>query len=84
MHAYSLFLIVYIMLFSGIILLQDSYDSRTFGPVSMTNIVGRVIYCLRNEVDHGPVANRLASLCYTSIFSLCYAQFEYFINFNMR
>ncbi|KAL6502902.1 Mitochondrial ATP-independent inner membrane protease subunit 2 [Orobanche minor] len=36
---------------------KDSYDSRTFGPVTMTDIVGRVIYCLRNAVDHGPVNN---------------------------
>lgn len=36
---------------------KESYDSRTFGPVTMTNIVGRVIYCLRNAVDHGPVNN---------------------------
>ncbi|KAI3460960.1 hypothetical protein Pfo_017623 [Paulownia fortunei] len=36
---------------------KESYDSRTFGPVTMTDIVGRVIYCLRNAVDHGPVNN---------------------------
>ncbi|KAK6164438.1 hypothetical protein DH2020_001302 [Rehmannia glutinosa] len=36
---------------------QEAYDSRTFGPVTMTDIVGRVIYCLRNAVDHGPVNN---------------------------
>lgn len=29
-----------------------------FGPVTMANIVGRVIYCLRTAVDHGPVQNR--------------------------
>ncbi|KAG8370812.1 hypothetical protein BUALT_Bualt13G0022400 [Buddleja alternifolia] len=36
---------------------KEAYDSRTFGPVTMTNIIGRVIYCLRNAVDHGPVNN---------------------------
>ncbi|GFP82913.1 mitochondrial inner membrane protease subunit 1 [Phtheirospermum japonicum] len=37
---------------------KEAYDSRTFGPVTMGDIVGRVIYCLRNAVDHGPVDNR--------------------------
>ncbi|KAK4573094.1 hypothetical protein RGQ29_031177 [Quercus rubra] len=36
---------------------QEAKDSRTFGPVPMTDIVGRVIYCLRTAVDHGPVQN---------------------------
>ncbi|CAA3011201.1 Peptidase S24 S26A S26B S26C family isoform 1 [Olea europaea subsp. europaea] len=36
---------------------QEAYDSRTFGPVSMTDIIGRVLYCLRTAVDHGPVNN---------------------------
>ncbi|KAI9181311.1 hypothetical protein LWI29_011344 [Acer saccharum] len=36
---------------------KEANDSRTFGPVSMTNIVGRAIYCLRTAVDHGPVQN---------------------------
>lgn len=35
-------------------------DSRAFGPVSMTDIVGRAIYTLVNEVEHMPVNNRLA------------------------
>lgn len=26
----------------------------------MSDIIGRVIYCLRNAVDHGPVPNRFA------------------------
>ncbi|KAK4747328.1 hypothetical protein SAY87_026365 [Trapa incisa] len=30
---------------------------RTFGPVSMADIVGRVIYSLKTAVDHGPVRN---------------------------
>ncbi|KAL8523127.1 hypothetical protein ACS0TY_013196 [Phlomoides rotata] len=41
---------------------KDSYDSRTFGPVSMTDIVGRVIYCMRNDVDHGPMNNSRSSM----------------------
>lgn len=41
---------------------QEANDSRTFGPVPMSDIVGRVIYCLRTAVDHGPVQNRLAPL----------------------
>ncbi|XP_059432916.1 mitochondrial ATP-independent inner membrane protease subunit 2-like isoform X2 [Corylus avellana] len=36
---------------------KEANDSRTFGPVPMTDIVGRVIYCLRTAVDHGPVQN---------------------------
>ncbi|KAH6771364.1 Peptidase S24/S26A/S26B/S26C family protein [Perilla frutescens var. hirtella] len=36
---------------------KDSYDSRSFGPVTMKDIIGRAIYCLRNDVDHGPVNN---------------------------
>ncbi|KAH6755423.1 Peptidase S24/S26A/S26B/S26C family protein [Perilla frutescens var. hirtella] len=36
---------------------KEAYDSRTFGPVTMANIVGRALYCLRNAVDHGPVKN---------------------------
>lgn len=36
---------------------KEAYDSRTFGPVSMADIVGRAIYCLRTAVDHGPVSN---------------------------
>ncbi|KAE8671065.1 SAP-like protein BP-73-like [Hibiscus syriacus] len=35
----------------------DAKDSRVFGPVPMTDIVGRVIYCLRTAVDHGPLQN---------------------------
>ncbi|KAL3647736.1 Mitochondrial ATP-independent inner membrane protease subunit 2 [Castilleja foliolosa] len=40
---------------------KEAYDSRTFGPVTMGDIVGRVIYCLRNAVDHGPVDNSQVS-----------------------
>ncbi|OVA02392.1 Peptidase S26A [Macleaya cordata] len=41
---------------------KEAKDSRTFGPVPMTDIVGRVIYCLRTAVDHGPVQNSRASM----------------------
>ncbi|KAJ6842495.1 uncharacterized protein M6B38_286655 [Iris pallida] len=36
---------------------KEARDSRLFGPVPMSNIVGRVIYSLRSAVDHGPVQN---------------------------
>ncbi|KAG4916181.1 hypothetical protein JHK87_053738 [Glycine soja] len=36
----------------------EAKDSRLFGPVNMTDIVGRVIYRLRTCVDHGCVRNR--------------------------
>jgi len=41
---------------------KEAYDSRTFGPVSTADIVGRVIYCLRTAVDHGPVRNSHAAM----------------------
>lgn len=41
---------------------KEAYDSRTFGPVQMSDIVGRVIYCLRTAVDHGPVQNSRLSM----------------------
>ncbi|MED6190357.1 hypothetical protein PIB30_105067 [Stylosanthes scabra] len=41
---------------------KEAYDSRTFGPVQMTDIVGRVIYCLRSAVDHGRVQNSQSSM----------------------
>ncbi|KAL0649185.1 hypothetical protein Bca4012_091876 [Brassica carinata] len=36
---------------------KEAYDSRSFGPVSLADIVGRAIYCMRTAVDHGPVSN---------------------------
>lgn len=36
---------------------KEANDSRSFGPVNMSDIIGRVIYCLRSAVDHGPVQN---------------------------
>ncbi|KAA3459348.1 mitochondrial inner membrane protease subunit 2-like [Gossypium australe] len=41
---------------------KEAKDSRLFGPVSMTDIVGRVIYSLRTAVDHGPVLNSYYSM----------------------
>ncbi|GAB2282242.1 hypothetical protein Dimus_016792 [Dionaea muscipula] len=41
---------------------KEAMDSRSFGPVPMSNIVGRVIYCLRTAVDHGPVRNSPLSM----------------------
>ncbi|KAK4536982.1 hypothetical protein CDCA_CDCA10G3007 [Cyanidium caldarium] len=32
-------------------------DSRNFGPVTADHIVGRVVYAIRNEADHGRVQN---------------------------
>lgn len=36
---------------------RNAADSRTFGPVSMSNIIGRAIYTGRSSLDHGLVAN---------------------------
>lgn len=41
---------------------KEAKDSRTFGPVHASDIIGRVIYCLQNAVDHGPVQNSHFSL----------------------
>ncbi|KAF8401896.1 hypothetical protein HHK36_012846 [Tetracentron sinense] len=41
---------------------KEANDSRTFGPVPMTDIVSRVIYYLRTAVDHGPVQNSRFSM----------------------
>ncbi|KAL9685356.1 hypothetical protein QQ045_022805 [Rhodiola kirilowii] len=41
---------------------KEAYDSRIFGPVSMSDIVGRAIYCLRSTIDHGPVMNSMDSM----------------------
>lgn len=37
-------------------------DSRTFGYIPLTNIVGRVIYAASSRRDHGPVMNNPASV----------------------
>lgn len=36
---------------------KEAKDSRLFGPVPMSSIIGRAIYALRSAVDHGPVQN---------------------------
>ncbi|KMZ57250.1 Peptidase S24/S26A/S26B/S26C family protein [Zostera marina] len=36
---------------------EEAKDSRAFGPLTLSNIVGRVLYSLRSPVDHGPVQN---------------------------
>ncbi|BBN19858.1 hypothetical protein MPTK1_8g14280 [Marchantia polymorpha subsp. ruderalis] len=36
---------------------KEAQDSRTFGPLPVSNIEGRVIYFSRSSVDHGPVLN---------------------------
>ncbi|KAL5997351.1 hypothetical protein ACLOJK_008281 [Asimina triloba] len=36
---------------------KEARDSRIFGPVSVADIMGRVIYSLRSAVDHGPIKN---------------------------
>ncbi|KAM7521714.1 hypothetical protein LguiA_011616 [Lonicera macranthoides] len=41
---------------------KEANDSRIFGPVPMTNIVGRVIYYLSTAVNHGPVQNSQSSM----------------------
>lgn len=37
-------------------------DSRTFGPLPLSNIIGRVMYAARSETDHGPVENSDAGM----------------------
>ncbi|GAB2220743.1 hypothetical protein Droror1_Dr00008414 [Drosera rotundifolia] len=41
---------------------KEAKDSRSFGPVLMSSIVGRAIYCLRTAVDHGPIHNSSLSM----------------------
>ena len=35
----------------------DVPDSRTFGPLPLSNVLGRVVYALRSVTDHGVVHN---------------------------
>lgn len=46
---------------------QEARESRLFGTVPMTEIVGGVVYALRSAVDHGPVQNR-----YSWTINYCY------------
>ncbi|XP_078439938.1 mitochondrial ATP-independent inner membrane protease subunit 2-like [Wolffia australiana] len=45
---------------------KEARDSRTFGPLPMTDIVGRAIYSLRTAVDHCPVQNSRHGMHYDS------------------
>jgi hypothetical protein len=36
---------------------KEALDSRTFGPLPLSNIVGRAIYCSRSRSEHGFVQN---------------------------
>ncbi|KEH42520.1 putative peptidase S24/S26A/S26B/S26C, peptidase S24/S26, beta-ribbon domain-containing protein [Medicago truncatula] len=45
---------------------KEAIDSRTFGPIHITNIVGRVLYCLRSAGDHNRVQNSFVSMHYDS------------------
>jgi hypothetical protein len=40
----------------------DVTDSRTFGPLPLENVVGRVVYALRSATDHGVVHNSAAAM----------------------
>ncbi len=40
----------------------DVIDSRTFGPLPMESILGRVVYAARSPTDHGPVENSQAGM----------------------
>ena len=37
-------------------------DSRSFGPLPLGAISGRVVYAARSETDHGPVENSEAGM----------------------
>ena len=40
---------------------EDASDSRSFGPLPLANLVGRVIYAARSASDHGVVHNSEAA-----------------------
>jgi hypothetical protein len=40
----------------------DVIDSRTFGPLPLGNIIGRVMYAATSSTNHGPVENSLAGM----------------------
>lgn len=60
----NLLRVSYLCFYFSTLLQQEVKDSRLFGPVSMSSIVGRVIYSLRSSVDHGPVDNRFVFFCF--------------------
>lgn len=39
----------------------DATDSRTFGPLPLSHVVGRVVYAVRSSGDHGVVQNSNAA-----------------------
>lgn len=36
---------------------SEVIDSRSFGPLPLSNVLGRVIYTASSPTDHGPVSN---------------------------
>ncbi|KAH9602317.1 hypothetical protein KSS87_010899, partial [Heliosperma pusillum] len=42
----------------------ESKDSRTFGPISMSDILGRIVYRFRTLDDHGFMVNNKLSMTY--------------------
>jgi hypothetical protein len=40
----------------------DVIDSRTFGPLPLNNIIGRVMYAAKSQTDHGPVENSISGM----------------------
>ncbi|CAI5528548.1 unnamed protein product [Closterium sp. Naga37s-1] len=36
---------------------QEAWDSRTFGPVHLEDVLGRTMYVVRSMHDHGPIKN---------------------------
>ncbi|GAB2245452.1 hypothetical protein Droror1_Dr00000945 [Drosera rotundifolia] len=41
---------------------EEAHDSRTFGPVPISDLVGRVIYGLQSPFDHNPIENSEKSM----------------------
>ena len=37
---------------------KQAEDSRTFGPLHVSQILGRIIYYVRSQTEHGPVENQ--------------------------
>lgn len=46
---------------------SDARDSRSFGPLAMENILGRVMYYIRSATDHGKVENSFYAMLSDSI-----------------
>ncbi|CAI5464120.1 unnamed protein product [Closterium sp. Yama58-4] len=36
---------------------EEAWDSRTFGPVHLEDVLGRAVYVVRSMHDHGPIQN---------------------------